>query len=336
MRNKIPICLAIETSCDETSAAVTQGRIVLSNVISTQIDLHKQYGGVVPEIASRHHIESISVVIQQALDEAKVDFKNIDIIATTYGPGLVGALLVGLSAAKGIAFALNKPLIGVHHIAGHIAANYIQNEWLVPPFVCLVVSGGHTQIVHVKDYADFEVLAKTRDDAAGEAFDKIARAIGLGYPGGPLIEKASQNGNKQAYDFPKVHFNDSFDFSFSGIKTAVINQVNKLKMQGQEICIPDISASFQEAVTEILVENTIKIAQKLKIDKVAIAGGVAANSCLRQKLQDATAKHDIRLSYPEKILCTDNAAMIGCAAYYNYLSGKTSQLDLNAVPSMEL
>ena len=335
LKNNI-LCLAIETSCDETSAAVTNGRRILSNVISSQIELHKKYGGVVPEIASRHHVENISPVIQQALDEADVTFNDIDIIGATYGPGLVGALLVGLSTAKGIAFALGKPLIGVHHIQGHIAANYLANDWLEPPFVCLVVSGGHTELVHVKSYVDFEILGYTRDDAAGEAFDKIARAVGLGYPGGPLIDSVAKQGDGSKYSFPRVHFQDSLDFSFSGLKTAVLNHMNRRKMSGEEINTADIAASFQEAVVDILVENTIKAADKLKLDKVAIAGGVAANSRLRSQLEFYAVKRGIKLSYPPAILCTDNAAMVGCAAYYNYLEGNIGNLDLNAVPGLKL
>lgn len=336
MKNDYPICLAIETSCDETSVAVTYGRKVLSNIISTQIELHKKYGGVVPEIASRHHVENISYVIEQALNEAKIGFEDIDIIGSTIGPGLVGALLVGLSTAKGLAFALNKPLVGVHHIEGHISANYIASEWLEPPFICLVVSGGHTEVVLVKSYLEFEILGKTRDDAAGEAFDKIARAIGLGYPGGPLIDARAKMGNKDAYKFPKVSFEGNYDFSFSGVKTAVLNQLNKLKLTGQEVNIDDISASFQDAVVSVLVKNTIKAAIEHKVDKVAIAGGVAANSYLRDQLTIETKKNGIKLSYPPSILCTDNAAMIGCAAYYNYLDNRVSKLDLNAIPNLKL
>ena len=336
MSSKEIICLAIETSCDETSASLTCGRKILSNVISSQVELHKKYGGVVPEIASRHHVENISPVIQQALDEAGATFECIDIIGTTYGPGLVGALLVGLSAAKGIAYALGKPLVGVHHIEGHIAANYLTSDWLQPPFICLVVSGGHTELIYVKSYHEFEVLGKTRDDAAGEAFDKIARSIGLGYPGGPLIDKIAKQGDKNAFSFPKVRFKDSLDFSFSGLKTAVLNQINRIKMNGEELKLEHVAASFQNAVVEVLVNNTIQAAQNLKIDKIAIAGGVAANSCLREQLQLSTEKIGIKLSYPPPILCTDNAAMIGCAAYYNYIYGCISGLDLNAVPGLKL
>ncbi|MGE5328607.1 MAG: tRNA (adenosine(37)-N6)-threonylcarbamoyltransferase complex transferase subunit TsaD [Deltaproteobacteria bacterium] len=334
--NKDLICLAIETSCDETSAAVTCGRKVLSNVISSQIELHKVYGGVVPEIASRHHVENISVVIEQALCDAGVEFSNIDFIATTYGPGLVGALLVGLSTAKAIAFALEKPLVGVHHITGHISANYIENEWLEPPFICLVVSGGHTEIVHVKTYTDYKVLGQTRDDAAGEAFDKIARAMGLGYPGGPCIDKAASCGRDDAYLFPRVRFPNCLDFSFSGLKTAVLNHMNKIKMAGEQIIIPDLAASFQRAVVDILVENTISAVEQTGINKIALAGGVAANSLLRKTFVEQTQIKGIKFSCPPPILCTDNAAMIGCSAYYRYISGYTSTLDLNAVPGLKL
>lgn len=335
-KKKEIVCLAIETSCDETSAAVTAGREVLSNVISSQIELHKKYGGVVPEIASRHHVENISPVIQQALDEAGITFKNIDMVGTTNGPGLVGALLVGISYAKGIAYALQKPIIGVHHIEGHIAANYLANDWLEPPFACLVVSGGHTELIHVKSYTEFEVLGHTRDDAAGEAFDKIARAIGLGYPGGPLVDRIARQGNTNAYAFPRVRFQDSLDFSFSGLKTAVLNQINKIRMTGEELNIPDIAASFQSAVIEVLVENATKAAEVLKLDKLAIAGGVAANSYLREQMDSAACRLGLKLSYPPPVLCTDNAAMIGCAAYYNYVEGKSSGLELNAEPGLRI
>lgn len=334
--NKKIICLAIETSCDETSVAVTAERTILSNIISSQIDIHKKYGGVVPEIASRHHVENISLIIQQALDEAGISFDHIDIVGVTYGPGLVGALLVGISAAKGIAFSLGKPLVGVHHIEGHIAANYLTNRRLEPPFVCLVVSGGHTDLVHVKSYTDFDILGKTRDDAAGEAFDKISRALGLGYPGGPLIDKMAKSGRNDMYPFPRVHFKDSLDFSFSGLKTAVLNQMSKEKNRGETVNINDIAASFQSAVIDVLVKNTIKAAEKVKCDTIAIAGGVAANTYLREQLECHTKKAGLNLSYPESILCTDNAAMIGCAAYYNYIQGRISGLDLNAVPGLKL
>ncbi len=330
------ICLAIETSCDETSAAVTSGRRVLSNIISSQVELHKKYGGVVPEIASRHHVENISPVIQQALDEAGIWFNDVDFVASTYGPGLVGALLVGLSAAKGIAFALNKPLVGVHHIAGHIAANYIENSWLEPPFICLVVSGGHTDLIHVKTYTEYEVLGQTRDDAAGEAFDKIARAVGLGYPGGPLIDNAAKKGDGRAYSFPRVYFPGSLDFSFSGLKTSVLNQINRERMAGKEVRINDIAASFQSAVVDVLVQNTIRATVQLGLDKLAIAGGVAANSLLRNQIELHATENNLKVSFPPMELCTDNAAMVGCAAYYSYIEGNISELSLNAVPGLKL
>jgi len=332
------VILAIETSCDETSAAiVVNGRKVLSNVISSQVDLHKKYGGVVPEIASRKHVELILPVINQALDEAKMSLEQVDAIGVTYGPGLVGALLVGLSAAKGLAFATGKPLIGVHHIEGHIAANYIENEGLEPPFVCLVASGGHSHIVHVVDYNSFEIMGQTRDDAAGEAFDKIARALGLGYPGGPLIDSMAKKGNPKAIDFPRVHFNDgSFDFSFSGLKTAVLNYLNAVSQKGQEINIADVCASFQQAVVDVLVSNTVKAAIQKGAKRVALAGGVAANSYLRKNIKDASEKAGIEIYYPRPVLCTDNAAMIGSAAYYELRRGNIAGLELNAIPGLKL
>jgi len=332
------IVLGIETSCDETSAAVVKnGRIILSNIISSQIDLHKKYGGVVPEIASRKHVELIMPVINQAIEEANIDINDIDMVGVTYGPGLVGALLVGLSAAKALAFALNKPLIGVHHIEGHIAANYLENHELEPPFVCLVASGGHSHIVYVKDYNTFEILGQTRDDAAGEAFDKIARALGLGYPGGPLIDKAAQNGNETAVSFPRVHFDDgSLDFSFSGLKTAVLNYMNSIRQKNEEVSVEDISASFQKAVVDVLVSNTISAARLKKVKNVTIAGGVAANSLLRSQMKKTAQEYGIDVFYPKPILCTDNAAMIACAAYYEFKNGIVSDLSLNAIPNLKL
>lgn len=330
--------LGVESSCDETSASVIKnGRIILSNIISSQIDLHKKYGGVVPEIASRKHVELIIPVINQALEEAGVTLDQIDAVGVTYGPGLVGALLVGLTAAKAIAFTANKPLVGVHHIEGHIAANYLQYPDLEPPFICLVASGGHSHIVHVVSYDRFEILGQTRDDAAGEAFDKISRAIGLGYPGGPLIDKNAKQGNSKAIDFPRVHFSDgSFDFSFSGLKTAVLNYLNRMEQSGQKISIPDVAASFQQAVVDVLVRNTIAAAKLKRIDKIALAGGVAANSQLRAEMKEIAGKAGIAVMYPELVLCTDNAAMIGCAAYYEYIKGRRDGLDLNAVPGLKL
>ena len=330
--------LAIESSCDETAAAVVQdGRKVLSNIISSQIEIHKLYGGVVPEIASRKHIEKIIQVVDEALKEASLTMDEIDAVAVTYGPGLVGALLVGVSAAKSIAFAHNKPLIGVHHIEGHISANYIENEELEPPFLCLVVSGGHTNLVIVKDFGEYEVLGKTRDDAAGEAFDKVARAIGLGYPGGPKIQKISEEGNKDAIAFPRAKVADNpFDFSFSGLKSSVLNYINSCEMKGEEINKADIAASFQEAVVDVLVSHTIEGAKQLGFKKIAMAGGVASNTVLREVMKEACERRGFKFYHPSPILCTDNAAMIGAAAYYDYKKGLISDLTLNAVPNLKL
>lgn len=330
--------LGIETSCDETSAAVVlNGRTVLSNVISSQVDLHKKFGGVVPEIASRKHVELILPVINQALEEASMESNDVDIIGVTYGPGLVGALLVGLSAAKGLAYTLGKPLMGVHHIEGHIAANYLDHADLEPPFICLVASGGHSHIVHVRDYKSFEILGQTRDDAAGEAFDKIARAVGLGYPGGPLIDSTARYGNSSAIVFPRVYFSDgSLDFSFSGLKTAVLNYLNGMEQKGQQIVLEDVCASFQKAVVDVLVNNTLRSAKLKNVKKIALAGGVAANSLLRENMKAAAVENGMDIYYPKPILCTDNAAMIACAAWYEYISGNISDLNLNAVPGLKL
>lgn len=332
------LILAIESSCDETAASVVKnGRTVLSNIISSQIDLHKLYGGVVPEIASRKHIEKINQVIEEALKEAEVELDDLDAIGVTYGPGLVGALLVGVAEAKAISFAKNIPLVGVHHIEGHISANYIENLDLEPPFLCLVVSGGHTHLVIVKDYGEFEILGRTRDDAAGEAFDKVARAIGLGYPGGPKIDKLSRQGNAYAMDFPKAKVADApYDFSFSGVKSAVLNHLNKCRMQGEPIVEADIAASFQRCVVEVLVEHAISAAKDYHISKLAIAGGVASNQALRSAMENACQENGIRFYHPSPILCTDNAAMIGAAAYYEYLKGTRHGWDLNAVPNLKL
>ncbi|MDK2798807.1 MAG: tRNA N6-adenosine threonylcarbamoyltransferase [Clostridiales bacterium] len=332
------LVLGIETSCDETSAAVVEnGRKVLSNVISSQIDIHQKYGGVVPEIASRKHVEIINIVIQDALDQAGVTFEDIDVIGVTYGPGLIGALLVGVSTAKALAFALDKPLVGVHHIEGHIAANYLEHQDLQPPYVCLVASGGHSHIVYVQDYNHFKILGQTRDDAAGEAFDKVARVIGLGYPGGPLIDQIAKEGNEEAVNFPRVSFEDgSLDFSFSGVKTAVLNHINKLEQKGETYNKADIAASFQRAVVEVLVDKTITAAKNEGVDVIALAGGVAANSALRKLLMQEAKHHGFKVKYPSPILCTDNAAMIACAAYYEYISAKRADLDLNAVPNLRL
>lgn len=332
------LILAIESSCDETAAAVVKnGRDVLSNVISSQIDLHTLYGGVVPEIASRKHIEKINQVIQAALDEAGVTLSGIDAIGVTYGPGLVGALLVGTASAKAIAYALNKPLVGVHHIEGHIAANFIEHKELEPPFFSLVVSGGHTHLVRVNDYGRFDIIGRTRDDAAGEAFDKVARAIGLGYPGGPKIDKVSKEGNPDAIAFPRAHMEDApFDFSFSGLKSAVLNYINGCRMKGEAYSQADVAASFQKAVTDVLVEHAMHAVEEYHMDKFAIAGGVASNSALREAMAKACAERKIEFYYPSPVYCTDNAAMIGVAAYYEYKNGTRHGWDLNAVPNLKL
>lgn len=335
---KDTIILAIESSCDETAAAVVKnGREVLSNIISTQIPLHQKYGGVVPEIASRKHVESILPVVDNALKDAGVSLDEIDAVGVTYGPGLVGALLVGLTAAKSLAYAAAKPIVPVNHIEGHIAANYIEHKELEPPFVCLVASGGHSHIALVKDYQTLEILGQTRDDAAGEAFDKISRALGLGYPGGPAIDKAAKNGNPAAIKFPRVKFdNGSLDFSFSGLKTAVLNYLNQSAQKNETVNIDDVAASFQKAVVDVLVENTLEAASREGVQKVALAGGVAANSLLREDIQKRGREMGLSVFYPSLILCTDNAAMIGCAAYYEYTAGVRAGLDLNAVPGLKI
>ena len=319
--------LAIESSCDETAASVVKnGRTILSNVISSQIALHTLYGGVVPEIASRKHIEKINQVIEEALSEANVTLDDLDAIGVTYGPGLVGALLVGVAEAKAIAYAKKLPLVGVHHIEGHVSANYIEHPDLEPPFLCLIVSGGHTHLVIVKDYGEFEILGRTRDDAAGEAFDKVARAIGLGYPGGPKVDKLAREGNPDAIVFPKGKLGDCpYDFSFSGVKSAVLNYINNAQMKGEEINRADLAASFQKSVVDVLVE-----------DKIAIAGGVASNGALREAMTKACEKRGYKFYRPSPIFCTDNAAMIGVAAYYEYIKGTRHGWDLNAVPNLKL
>lgn len=337
-KKKDVLILGIESSCDETAAAVIRnGREVLSNVISSQIDLHKLYGGVVPEIASRKHIEKINQVIEEALADAGVTLDDLDAVGVTYGPGLVGALLVGVAEAKAIAYAKKLPLVGVHHIEGHISANYIENPELEPPFLCLVVSGGHTHLVCVKDYGTYEILGRTRDDAAGEAFDKVARAIGLGYPGGPKIDKLSKEGNPDAIAFPKAHIEDSpYDFSFSGVKSSVLNYINGCQMKGVAYDRADIAASFQKAVTDVLVENAMHAVKEYGLNKFAIAGGVASNSTLRAAMKKACEENGVEFYYPSPIFCTDNAAMIGVAAYYEYLNGTRHGWDLNAVPNLKL
>ncbi len=336
--DKDVLILAIESSCDETAASVVKnGREVLSNVIYSQIALHTVYGGVVPEIASRKHIEKVNQVIEQALSEAGAELTNIDAIAVTYGPGLVGALLVGVSAAKAISFASGIPLIGVHHIEGHISANFIENKELEPPFICLVVSGGHSHLVVVKSYGEYEIIGRTRDDAAGEAFDKVARAIGLGYPGGPKIDKAAREGNPEAIRFPRAKVEGSeYDFSFSGLKSAVLNYLNSCEMKGEEINVPDVAASFQKAVIDVLVEHSLAAVKEYGYDKFAIAGGVASNSALRGALEKECAKRGVAFYSPSPIFCTDNAAMIGVAGYYDYIRGIRHGYDLNAVPNLKL
>lgn len=330
--------LAIESSCDETAASVVKnGRDVLSNVISSQISLHTLYGGVVPEIASRKHIEKINQVIEEALQEAKLGLKDLDAIAVTYGPGLVGALLVGVAEAKAIAYAAKLPLVGVHHIEGHVSANYIENIELEPPFLCLIVSGGHTHLVLVKEYGEYEIIGRTHDDAAGEAYDKVARAIGLGYPGGPKIDKLAKEGNPQAITFPRAQIDGCpFDFSFSGVKSAVLNHLNSCTMKMEEVNKADIAASFQQAVVDVLVSKTIAAAKEYGMKQVAIAGGVASNSALRAAMKAACEKEQILFYSPSPAFCTDNAAMIGVAAYYEYIKGNTSGLDLNAVPNLKI
>lgn len=338
MSEKDTLILAIESSCDETAASVVKnGRCVLSNIISSQIAIHTLYGGVVPEIASRKHIEKINQVVEAALKEADVTLDDIDAIGVTYGPGLVGALLVGVAEAKAIAYAKKKPLVGVHHIEGHVSANYIEHPDLEPPFLCEIISGGHTHLVIVKDYGSFEILGRTRDDAAGEAFDKVARAIGLGYPGGPKIDKLAKEGNPHAIDFPRAPMEDApYDFSFSGVKSAVLNHLNKCRMTGEPIVEADIAASFQQAVVDVLVDNAIRAAKDYHMDRLAIAGGVASNGALRAAMEAACEKEGIRFYRPSPIFCTDNAAMIGVAAYYEYQKGTRHGWDLNAVPNLKL
>ena len=330
--------LAIESSCDETAAAVVKnGREVLSNIISSQIALHTLYGGVVPEIASRKHIEKINQVIEAALAEAKMTLEDMTAVAVTYGPGLVGALLVGVAEAKAIAYGAKKPLVGVHHIEGHVSANFIEHPDLEPPFVCLIVSGGHTHLVIVRDYGEFEIIGRTMDDAAGEAFDKVARAVGLGYPGGPKVDRAAKEGNPHAIEFPRARVGGSeYDFSFSGMKSAVLNYINQAQMKGEAISVPDLCASFQNAVVDVLVSRAVAAAKEFGYDKLAIAGGVASNSALREGMRKTCEREGLKLYYPSPIYCTDNAAMIGAAAYYEYINGARAGWDLNAVPNLKL
>lgn len=338
MSEKDILILAIESSCDETAAAVVKnGREILSNIIFTQIELHKLYGGVVPEIASRKHIEKINQVIEEALQEASVGLQEIDAVAVTYGPGLVGALLVGVSAAKAISFGTGIPLIGVHHIEGHISANYIENKELEPPFICLVVSGGHTHLVLVKEYGEYEIIGRTRDDAAGEAFDKVARALGLGYPGGPKIDALSKEGNPDAIAFPRAKVNENaYDFSFSGLKSAVLNYLNGCAMKELPVNRADVAASFQKAVVDVLVEHAMHAVKEYGCDTFAIAGGVASNAALREAFLQACEKEGVQFYHPSPVLCTDNAAMIGAAGYYEFRKGVRHGYDLNAVPGLKL
>lgn len=330
--------LGIETSCDETSAAVViNGRQVISNVVSTQIEIHKKYGGVVPEIASRKHVELIIPVIKEALEEAKLSLEEIDAFSVTCGPGLVGALLVGVSAAKALSYVYNKPLIPVNHIEGHISANYIEYKELEPPFICLVASGGHSHIINVMDYNSLDIIGQTRDDAAGEAYDKIARTLGLGYPGGPIVDTYAKSGNMNAIHFPRSKFNDNkYDFSFSGVKTSVINYINRCKQKGDELNTNDICASFQKAVVDVLVDNVICACKDYNISKVALAGGVAANSFLREQLKEKAQDNRIEFYYPRLNLCTDNAAMIASAGYYGYLKKRFANTELNAIPNLKI
>lgn len=332
------ITLAIESSCDETSVSVLKnGRQLLSNIISSQVEDHKKFGGVVPEVASRKHIENINWVIEKALRQANIGFEDISHVGVTYGPGLVGALLVGLSAAKAIAFAMDIPLNGVNHIEGHIYANFIDHQELEPPFISLIVSGGHTYLVYMEDYGLYEVLGKTRDDAAGEAFDKVARALNLPYPGGPEIDRLAKKGQADAIDFPRAYLEEgSYDFSFSGLKSAVLNYLNSQRMKGLPICVEDVAASFQRSVVEVLTEKTIRCGLEKGVDQIVLAGGVAANSSLRHHLGMECEKHGMDLKYPSLGLCTDNAAMIGCLAYYNYIRGLRSDLSLNARANLKI
>ncbi len=334
--------LGIETSCDETSAAVVKnGRVVCSNVIASQIDVHKEYGGVVPEIASRKHMEAMSSVVDLAMEQSGLSFENLDAVAVTYGPGLVGALLVGLSYAKGLAYAINKPLIGVHHIEGHICANYLNEEGtdesFEPPFLCLIVSGGHTTLAHVPEMGAYHILGQTRDDAAGEAFDKVARSLGLGYPGGPQIDALAKKGNANALEFPRAFLEEgSLDFSFSGIKSAVLNALNKAAMMGQSWPVEDVAASFQKAVVDVLVTKTMAACTRLGMNRVAMAGGVCCNSALRNAMAAACAEKGYQLHVPQPIFCTDNAAMICACAHHRLLHGRFDDWSLNAVPYLPL
>lgn len=330
--------LAIESSCDETSVAIVKnGREVISNVISSQIDIHKRFGGVVPEVASRMHLEAINNIVHEALEKAKMDFKDIDVIAVTKGPGLVGALLVGISEAKAIAYATKKPLVGVNHMKGHICAAFITHKNLEPPFICLLISGGHTYLVEVRDFNDMKVIGKTMDDACGEAYDKVARSLGMPYPGGPEVEKCAKLGNENAIDFPRVMLDkDSYDFSFSGLKTAVLNYLNSNKQKAIEISKEDVCASFQKAVFDVLIAKTKKLMKEKHLDKLVVAGGVSANNTLKNEIEKMAKENNFKTYFPEKILCTDNAAMIASSGYYEYISGTIDDDSLNVEPNLEL
>lgn len=332
------VVLAVETSCDETSAAVVEnGRYVLSNIIASQVDLHKKFGGVVPEIASRKHLEMVIPVIHEALETAGTALEDIDVLAVTKGPGLVGALLVGVSAVKAIAFARKLPLVGVNHIEGHIYANFLEHRELNPPFVCLIVSGGHTQLVYMKSHGDYEIMGHTRDDAAGEAFDKAARALNLGYPGGPVIDKLARKGDPNKIEFPRAYLEEgSLDFSFSGVKTALLNYINSKKQKNQEIVVEDVAAGYQEAIVDVLVDKAFQAVKRKKVDVLTLAGGVAANSRLRQKLVERGQEEGVKILYPGIHLCTDNAAMIASAAFYRYKKGDIADLSLNAYARLSL
>lgn len=332
------ITMGIETSCDETAVSLIEdGYKILSNTVFSQIKTHKKYGGVVPEIASREHLQAINYVVKASLEEANKTFNDIDLIAVTKGPGLVGALLVGISYAKGLALALDKPLIGVNHMEGHVCANYLEHYELKPPFAGLIVSGGHTYLVDVQSYTEYKVLGTTRDDAAGESFDKVSRSLGLGYPGGPAIQKAAEQGNPEAVNFPRIMLEKgSYDFSFSGLKTAVLNYINKENMAGNEINVYDVAASFQKAVIDVLVEKSIRLVKELKSDKFVLSGGVAANKPLREALQNELEKIDVKFYYPPLSLSTDNAAMIASAGYYNYLEFGADDLTVNVIPNLGL
>mgnify|MGYP000892508023 FL=1 len=330
--------MAIESSCDETSVAVVKnGREIISNVISSQIDMHKKFGGVVPEVASRMHLEVINNIVREALEEAKLSMADIDAIAVTKGPGLVGALLVGISEAKALSYACKKPLVGVNHMKGHICATFITHKELEPPFICLLVSGGHTYLVHVKDYNNMEVIGKTIDDACGEAYDKVARCLGMNYPGGPEVERLAKLGNDKSIDFPRVMLDkNSYNFSFSGLKTAVLNYLNSKKQKNEEISKEDVCASFQRAVFDVLIFKTEKLMKEKKLNTLVVSGGVSANNTLREEINKMCEKNGFKSYFPDKILCTDNAAMIASSGYYEYISGVRSDLTLNVEPNLEL